>query len=161
MGPSGKCILEFHRTFRWLPFSPERPENAHEHLSICRVPLQYTGRSRRPSSVPRRHARKHMARFVADCRSGVEYGPACGGSGSQFAGVHTRVESCGLWPTGCSTRGSTGAAHSAAPVSFRVRCQRHYEDQSLQCTILLSRVRVASLCMSGCWGHCREHVATI
>ncbi len=25
MGPSGKCILEFHRTFRWLPSSPERP----------------------------------------------------------------------------------------------------------------------------------------
>lgn len=24
MGPSGKCILAFHRTFRWLPSSTER-----------------------------------------------------------------------------------------------------------------------------------------
>jgi hypothetical protein len=24
MGPSGKCILEFHRTFRWLLSSAER-----------------------------------------------------------------------------------------------------------------------------------------
>ena len=24
MGPSDKCILEFHRTFRWLPSSAER-----------------------------------------------------------------------------------------------------------------------------------------
>lgn len=24
MGPSGKYILEFHRTFRWLPSSAER-----------------------------------------------------------------------------------------------------------------------------------------
>jgi hypothetical protein len=27
MGPSGKCILGFHRTFRWLPSSAERGPN--------------------------------------------------------------------------------------------------------------------------------------
>ena len=37
MGPSGKCILEFRRTFRWLPFNAERPENAH---GIHDVPIQ-------------------------------------------------------------------------------------------------------------------------
>ena len=48
-----------------------------------------------------------------------------------------------------------------AQVKRGVRCQRHYEDQSLQCTMLLSRARVASICMSDCWGNCREHVASI
>ena len=46
-------------------------------------------------------------------------------------------------------------------VKRSVRCQRHYEDRSLQCTVLLSRASIASLCMSDCWGNCKEHVASI
>ena len=41
------------------------------------------------------------------------------------------------------------------------RYQRHYEDQSLQCTMLLSRSRVCRIRMSDCWGNGREHVASI
>src|SRR5262249_18501663 len=40
-------------------------------------------------------------------------------------------------------------------------CQRHYEDQSLQCTMLLSQASVASLCMSDCWRNCTAHVVSL
>ena len=52
-------------------------------------------------------------------------------------------------------------AFSLASLQVRVRCQRPYEDQAWQCTMLLSRARVASLCISDCWGNCKEHVASI
>jgi hypothetical protein len=35
MGPSGKCILAFHRTFRWLRSSAER----RRHVQVQAMPL--------------------------------------------------------------------------------------------------------------------------
>jgi hypothetical protein len=69
-----------------------------------------------------------------------------------------------------STRGKSPVWECRTPGSVRGvlgnrhpyrDCQRHYEDQSLQCTMLLGRARVASLYMSDCGGNCREHVARI
>ncbi len=54
MGPSGKCILEFHRTFRWLPCSPERPRGYGDiqeqfvHLTLSPQPPDLASAAGRP-----------------------------------------------------------------------------------------------------------------
>jgi len=142
-----------------------------EQEAICNGWLQgtYTITFRPPASLneARDHARHPTLEYIRNTRGEERFPPLVvyqepAGLRWSIEKIHSRQSR--LLPIMAPPLGKASLAWSSdAEVALRdlVRCQRYYEDQSLQCTMLLSRASVASIRMSDWWGNGREHAASI